>query len=63
MKESYEVPLISSVFEPLEKLRISGGYGSVRRQTKKRVKRETQESEEKKREESKEKESRIEITV
>jgi|GEM_PF-3298000 hypothetical protein len=67
MKETYDIPLISSIFEPLEKLRISGGYGGQKSKTKKRIKEERRYSEveeEKDRiEEERESENLVDITI
>ncbi|MCX7856678.1 MAG: hypothetical protein N2513_01650 [Deltaproteobacteria bacterium] len=67
MKESYDIPLISSVIEPLEKLRISGGYGGLQRRSKKKAKEpkgfSQDEVEEKKENEELEKERLIDITI
>ena len=40
MKETFDAPLIPSVFEPLEKLRISSGYGGQRNRMKRKIKEE-----------------------
>lgn len=46
MKEPNDISLIPSVFQPLEKLKISGGYGSLRRGIKKKVKKSVEDVEE-----------------
>lgn len=68
MKETNDIPLISSIFQPLEKLRISGGYGPSHKQMRKRNRLPRKNPDEgnvekEKNEKDRERESIIDITV